>query len=181
MKLILTRPFSYSHLKNMERDEDVPGLISALDSQRVKRSPWRRSFIMSCLEGIQAQGATSAISEVLKSDPDEMVRSSAAKALGEIGDSYALPDLRSALDDPSEKVQMWTIRSLGLMRDRESVEELISKLDDSTWGIRGYAAHALGDIGDERAIEPLARRLGDKNSTVRSSAERALAQITKAD
>lgn len=165
----------------MERDEDVIGLISALDSPRVKGSPRRRSAVLTSLRRIRARGATSTICDLLKNDPDELVRSTAAKALGEIGDPSALPALRSALGDPSDKVLMWTIRSLGQMHDSASIDKLISKLRDSDWGVRAYAATALGEIGDARANEALNKCMSDRKATVRNSAERALIRIGESD
>jgi hypothetical protein len=46
MKLIPSRKqFGYGHLKQMEKEGDVAGLVEALDAPRVKRSKSRRAAV----------------------------------------------------------------------------------------------------------------------------------------
>jgi HEAT repeat protein len=172
-----TKPYGYAHLKKMEREGDAAGLIEALDAPRVKKSAKLRAAVITSLRRVGAREAIPAISELLLSDPTEVVRRGAAFSLGQLGDTAALPALRTALDDESKTVQMWAIRSLGQLRDHESVEALITKLDDSDSGFRSFAANALGEIGDQRATTALIRRLDDPKSAVRKAAERALDEL----
>jgi HEAT repeat protein len=175
MKLMPSRkPFGYGHLKQMEKEGDVAGLIEALDALRVKRSKSRRAAVVTSLRRIGAAKAVPVLSELLKSDPSEAVRRGAAFALGDFDDAAALPAVRAALDDESERVRLWAIRSLGRLQDRESVERLMGMLDDSEWGHRQFAATALGEIGDDRAMPSLARLLDDPNPAVRRAATEAL-------
>lgn len=175
MKLMPNRkPFGYGHLKQMEKEGDVAGLVEAFDAPRVKRSNSRRAAVVTSLRRVGAPRAVPVLNELLKSDPSEAVRRGAAFALGDFDDVAALPALRAALDDESERVRLWAIRGLGRLQDRESVERLIDMLDDSEWGHRQFAATALGQIGDERAVPPLARLLDDSNPAVRRAASEAL-------
>jgi len=175
MKLMPSRkPFGYGHLKQMEKEGDVAGLVEALDAPRVKRSKSRRAAVVTSLRRIGAPQAVPVLSELLKSDPSEAVRRGAAFALGDFDDAAALPAVRAALDDESERVRLWAIRSLGRLQDRGSVERLMGMLDDSEWGHRQFAATALGEIGDDRAMPSLARLLDDPNPAVRRAATEAL-------
>jgi HEAT repeat protein len=175
MKLMPSRkPYGYGHLKQMEKDGDVAGLVEALDAPRVKGSKSRRAAVVTSLRRIGAPKAVPVLSELLIDDPSETVRRGAAFALGDFNDPAALPALRAALDDESERVRLWAIRSLGQLRDRESVDRLMGMLDDPEWGHRQFAATALGEIGDERATASLTRLLDDPNPAVRQAASVAL-------
>lgn len=175
MKLLRNRkPFGYGHLKQMEKEGDVAGLIAALDAPQVKRSKNHRAAVVTSLRKTGDPKAVPVICQLLQSDSSETVRCGAAFSLGDFNDQAALPALRAALDDESEKVRLWAIRSLGQLRDRDSVERLIEMLDDSEWGHRQFAADALGEIGDERAVAHLVRLTGDSNLAVRKSVAGAL-------
>lgn len=175
MKLLPDRKkFGYGHLKQMEKEGDVAGLVEALEAPRVQRSNSRRAAVVTSLRRIGASKAVPVLSDLLLSDDSEAVRRGAAFALGDFDDAAALPALRAALDDDSERVRLWAIRSLGRLRDRESVDRLIGMLDDPEWGHRQFAATALGEIGDERAVAPLARLQDDSNLAVRRAAAEAL-------
>ena len=175
MELMPSRkPLGYGHLKQMEKEGNVAGLVKALGAPRVRRSKSRRAAVVTSLRRIGAPAAVPFLSELLRNDPSEAVRRGAAFALGDFDDAAALPALRFALDDESERVRLWAIRSLGRLHDRDSVERLIGMLDDSEWGHRQFAAAALGEIGDERAMPALARLLDDPNPAVSRAATEAL-------
>lgn len=161
----------------MEREGDAEGLIKALDTTRIQRSANLRTAVVHALRRTQSPQAVSVASGLLASDSSEAVRRAAASALGEFGDSRALPALRSTLEDESRSVRLWTIRSIGRLRDRESVERLIGFLDDPDWGFRSYAAGALGDIGDQRATEPLIAHLDDRKGAVQIAVSSALGRL----
>ena len=161
----------------MEKSADVQGLIKALGEPRVQRSASRRSSVIIGLKRLRASEAIPTLGKILSADPNDIVRTHAARALGEMGDAEALGPLRAALDDDSERVQMWAMNSLGRLRDRESVPLISLKLEHDDWGCRAYAADALREIGDERAIPALTKAVGDENSTVRQAASRALREL----
>ena len=81
-------------------------------------------------------------------DEDELVRSRAVKAFGEI--------------------------KIG---DTRAVDSLIQALRDEWWEVRSEAAKALGEIGDTKAIEPLTYATKDADSNVREEAAAALEKV----
>src|SRR5689334_7854633 len=98
MKLLPSRkPFGYGHLKKMEKEGDVAGLVEALDAPRIKRSSSRRAAVVMSLRRIGAPRTIPVLNELLESDPSETVRRGAAFALGDFDDEAALPALRAAL------------------------------------------------------------------------------------
>lgn len=171
------KEFGYGHLKQMQREGDVEGLVSALESPLVQKSKSRRAAVVTSLRRIGAPKAIPVLTELLQSDPSEAVRRGSAFALGGFDDPAALPALRAALDDESDRVQLWAIRSLGQLRDRESVERLVQMCDDSDQAHRQFAALALGEIGDERAVPAIAPLLNDPDRMVRRQARQALTQL----
>ncbi|MDO8535731.1 MAG: aldo/keto reductase, partial [Candidatus Omnitrophota bacterium] len=104
-------------------------------------------------------------------------RSSAAQALGKIGDIRAVEPIISALDDNYPNVRSSAAQALGKIGDIRAVEPIIKVLGDSSLHVRYAAAAALGDIGDIRAIEPLIKALSDNASNVRYYATEALVKI----
>lgn len=85
------------------------------------------------------------------------VRSSAAVALGNIGDARAVEPLIQALSDSTKFVRRDVAKVLGNIGDARAVEPLIQALTDSDSDISSYAAEALGNIGDARARKALAK------------------------
>jgi HEAT repeat protein len=133
-------------------------------------------------------------------------RQSAAKALGEIGDSRAVGPLIAALQDESSSVRESVVEVLGKIGDSRAVGPLIAALQDESSSVREsvvevlgtirdsralepliaalqdqrvaeYAAKALGTMGDSCAVEPLIIALQHKDSSVRSMAAEALGKI----
>jgi energy-coupling factor transporter ATP-binding protein EcfA2 len=112
------------------------------------------------------------------SDPDENVRSGAVKALGKIGDPYAVELLIPMLSDTDPIVLWLTVLALGEIGDAKAVEALIATLNNPDELVRFSAAYALGKIGDARALpelELLARE--DPSSRVADAAREAIARI----
>jgi HEAT repeat protein len=182
MKILPSRKeFGYGHLKEMQKEGDVAGLISALDSPKVQKSKHLRAAVVTNLRKTGARDAVPILCKLLQSDPSETVRRMAALSLGELGDAGALPALRAALDDESDRVQLWAIRSLGQLRDRESVERLTIMCDDPDGGHRQFAALALSEIGDQRAVPALTPLLDDPDLMVRREARQALTRLGAGD
>ena len=122
--------------------------------------------------------------EQLKED-DHIVRSSAADALGEIGDERAIEPLIELLKDENVRgTAAWALGEIGGERVVEPLIEAlkeieyISVIDDS---VRLIITQCLGKIDDERVIEPLIGLLKDKNEDkeVRNSAISALDEIKR--
>lgn len=90
------------------------------------------------------------------------VRSSAADALGDLGDPRAVESLIRALDDNGYEVHRRAADALGKIRDARSVSPLIRLLNrglNEPYPRRDYLAlpalHALGEIGSVRALDAL--------------------------
>jgi HEAT repeat protein len=112
-------------------------------------------------------------------DTEADVRSSAAKALGQLKDVRAVEALVSVLHDPDYWVRSSAIAAVGSIGDSQAVEELMSILhhDPDDW-VRSLAALSLGLTGDSRAVEGLISALHhDPDNLVRCYSVDALGSI----
>jgi HEAT repeat protein len=110
-------------------------------------------------------------------DKNEDIRSSAAKALGEIGDVAAVPGLLEALHDQDKDVRLNVVTVLGQIGDRTVVPSLLEALHDQEDIVRVRVASVLGEIGDSTAVPGLLKALHDQNAVVRMDVATALGQI----
>ena len=113
---------------------------------------------------------------------DPRLRADAALALGLLGDPWAVPGLRKALEQRQRNdLRYQASLALGLLRDRGAVEPLLGVLGNIKSGtVRlGAAARALGWIGDPGAVDRLIALTGDPdvNECERSAAVVALARL----
>lgn len=108
------------------------------------------------------------------------VRSDAAKALGDIGNTRAVDALTTALEDPAKQVRLDAVVALGRICDAQVMDPLIAALGNPDWQIRIEAVTAIGHIHDARAIAPLTTLLQDPTDEVRRKAVWALGQIGEA-
>jgi HEAT repeat protein len=137
---------------------------------------------------------------------DWHVRSSAAKALGQIGNKKAVPALIKTLKDKNEDVREEAATALGEIKDpiaipalikamkdgryvhsriawalfkigKPAVPALIKALKDKSGYVRGEAAWVLGKLKDKRALPALIKAMKDKNKDVRQKAAEALGKI----
>jgi HEAT repeat protein len=129
------------------------------------------------LEELCAYDALSAVIELLSS-PDEIVRSTAAEALGALGDrepDRVGPALLRLLDDPDMLPRNDAVESLGALRYQPARESLERGLRaDPDWVVRASAAEALGCLGDDRALDALVQALDDEYAPVRGYATDAI-------
>ncbi len=109
-------------------------------------------------------------------DTNENVRSSAALALGQLGDARAVKPLIAALGDPQISVRGGAVDSLGKLGDARAVEPLIAALRDPNEYVRSSAARALAQLGDP-AVEPLIVALHDPDRYLRRLAAWALGAL----
>jgi len=111
-------------------------------------------------------------------------REQAAKALGEIGNSSAIPALLAAIENTPEvpksnwdeitrKVFAKAIGQIG----QPAVDPLVATLKSPSALMRLHAAQALGYAGDPRATKPLIEALNDSKEGVRGAAAEALGRI----
>jgi HEAT repeat protein len=92
-------------------------------------------------------------------DPDYILRATAARTLGRIGDKRAVEPLVARLTEPRVGVRIAAINALAKLGDARAVEPLCSVLFCGDSNVNVAAAKALGLIGDARAVEPLKRLL----------------------
>lgn len=91
-------------------------------------------------------------------DPYRGIRSSAARALGQIGDPRAVVPLIAARGDGYRYVRLYAIRSVGQITDARSVSHLIEALRDMETLLHKWepvcdiAAEALLRIGTPDAL-----------------------------
>jgi HEAT repeat protein len=110
-------------------------------------------------------------------DNDWAVRTSAAEALGTIGDARAVEPLIRALHDEYWNVNRAAEKTLGTIGE-PAIEPLIQALlRDNDRKVRASAAGALGRIKNKRAFAPLAQALNDEDVEVRASAADALGKL----
>ena len=84
------------------------------------------------------------------------LREETAQALGQLGDSRAIPTLVAALEYRYDSdLHSCAAEALGEIGDPRAVPGLIVALTDGHARVKGDAAQALGRIGDSRAVGPL--------------------------
>jgi HEAT repeat protein len=105
------------------------------------------------------------------------VRSSAADALGKIGDAQAIPGLLKLVEDSDSSVRRRAAEALGKIGDSQAIPGLFKLVEDSDYSVRSSAAEALGKIGDSQAIPGLLKLVEDSDYSVRSRAADALGKI----
>ena len=117
-----------------------------------------------------------ALIEQLKTG-DYYSRSTAARALGQIGGEKAETALIEALNDEDDWVKEYSAESLGKLRSERAVVPLGELLNSSNYKVRSSAAEALGRIGGEdarRLLEPL---VDESDAWVREAARNALKRL----
>ena len=141
--------------------------------------------IAALLLGYCGECGRSAVPLLIKrlGDQDELMRKSAADALGMIGDPRAIEPLAAILKDRSPGVRCIATRALGNIDDPRAVEPLIALLKEP-YDLEGWmvpeAIEALGKLKSPLAVEPLIAALEDKSADdeyVRARAAEALGKI----
>ena len=111
-------------------------------------------------------------------DKEPIVRTGAARVLGDIGERKAVEPLIALLKDEVSSVRWSAALSLGKLEDERAIEPLIQCLKDEDRMVRRSAAEALGKMGTRCAIQPLKEAL-DKETYrhVRLTIEVALKKL----
>ena len=86
---------------------------------------------------------------------DDIIRSSAAMALGELKNTIAVEPLMNALGDEYKYLRSSAAESLGQLGDTRAVDRLVKVLSDRESNVKISAVKALGQLGDVKAVEPI--------------------------
>jgi hypothetical protein len=158
----------------LKRFNDTPFDSMDVWVPALSRSAGDKVAIVSVL-GTFGEPAVEPLIKALEDD-DEEVRETAARALGQVGDSRAVKPLIKALGDDGYGVAEAAAEALGEIGDTRAVEPLSEALGDDGYGVAEAAAIALGKIG-KPAVKPLIKALGDGGRDVRWHAAVALREI----
>ncbi len=109
------------------------------------------------------------------SDPDESVRGAAARSLGMLGATEAVPLLIQRLHD-TPVARVGASDALAMLGDA-AVPALAETLKDEDAQVRAAAGEALGSSNHVGAVEPLIDALSDEAEPVRLAAARGLARL----
>ncbi|MEG5059839.1 HEAT repeat domain-containing protein [Microcoleus sp. A2-C5] len=181
---------SASQVLERNGPQSIPALVKASKNSDVKV---RRNAV-NLLKIIMSQNydwsgswqelKTSAVPQLifLLKDSDADVRSSAARALGNIPAKAktVVPQLIFLLKDSDAEVRYSAAYALGSMgaEAKTAVPQLIPLLKDSNADVRRSAASALGSIAEAKTVVPqLIPLLKDSDAGVRSSAANALGSM----
>ncbi|MBK8905420.1 MAG: HEAT repeat domain-containing protein [Anaerolineaceae bacterium] len=153
---------------------DTTALFPLIHGLRFTES-YERNSIVSALWEIKDEALPILIAALR--DSDWHVRSSAAEALGEVGDATVTSALVTTLGDSDKFVRSSAAEALGKIRDVAAVSPLITALGDSDSHVRSSSAESLGQIGDVAAVPTLVTALGGSDWSLKDSAAKALGQI----
>lgn len=125
---------------------------------------------------LMSESALSRLREMLKKDPDEIVRSACAKALGDFGDDTALNLLEEALED-HPLVRLQAVIALGRLGQSSAGPILLSLMRDQLPEVRYQAVRAIAQLKLEGVEEQIVPLLEDSNEMVRRGAEKSLTDL----
>jgi HEAT repeat protein len=137
-----------------------------------------REFAVENINELKFQEALPLFRDALH-DPDKIIRSNAAFALGYISYENFEVDLLRALDDDDSNVRKNAARSLGKIKSEKAIDPLIQTIiHDTDIEAREMAAIALGmDIGSENVVNSLIPLLKNEDPIVRQCSCEALGNI----
>jgi len=133
------------------------------------------------LRGEQAENVRDLLAELLRGDPEPLVRSAAAVSLGRQGGEPSVPVLIERQADASPLVRADVCRALGMTGVAEAKAPLKRALaEDADVDVRCAAARALGGFSDADARQALLEALDAERLAVQTAAHEALVKSTGA-
>jgi HEAT repeat protein len=148
---------STRRIERLRRERDVDALVEELQNARGTSSVGLREQIARALGEAQDQRAVETLTRLMSSDSDEIVAATAAKALGQIGDASAVPDLMQALSKRPDVVKAWAADSLARLDGHDATPALAELLSGEDPRVRLAAAQALGRLGGLSVVPDLSR------------------------
>jgi HEAT repeat protein len=150
-------------------DEALPAISSLMAAADVDRRFW-------AVRSLWANGSSTAQEYLigLLTDPEEIIRSTAALALGELKVEAAVPPLAKLMTTDKSPAGNHAADALSKI-DSPAAAALISALEDERSWVRLRAAKALVSVESKEAIRPLIHCLDhDQSHLVRHYADEAL-------
>ena len=135
-----------------------------------------RTFAVDLIADIGSCEYPEELLRLLRADPNQNVRSSAALAIGALGLRSAAPALVAALRD-NEWVCFSALEALSAIRDEASIDPIGALLADPSDALRYAAIEALGKIGSGAASALLLERLARANDLEKNAIIRSVVQI----
>jgi HEAT repeat protein len=173
------RAIAVSALADREGTPVVRALASVASTDP---DPHTRGMAISALgkRGGEARAVVPALVALLEYREGE-VRESAARALGRIGDSRALPRLVDRLaEEPDAAVRGTIVEALAAFADDPTaVGGLLIAIQDPEWSVRLSSAYAFAESRDPRAPAALLDAMRDPVHQVRLGAAWALEEIER--
>ncbi len=129
--------------------------------------------------GVAAEGAVPAMAAALR-DPNIVVKSAAAVALGSVPSPRAYEALYGATDDESGRVRREAVFAIAGQKtiNPDGVRErVIRALGDTDETVRASAATAARHVGGDDLVRPLLSSLSDTSSNVRLEAINSLGEM----
>ena len=134
-----------------------------------------RKFAIDLLSEIQTDVDSSQIIPTLE-DPNANVRAAAAKALGDLGFSDAVPQLMQRLYD-DEWVCFYALQSLGDLRAQEAAPAISSLLSSPSEVVRFSAIETMGRLGSAAALPALMSYLSGASGDEKLAVVKSIIQI----
>lgn len=160
-----------AQLFRAHKERDVEFLLDAL------RDPKYRFMAVKFLGELRATEAVQPLIRLLNAG-DSATKSSAARALADIGATEALPQLvERATSDGELAPRTWALDALGALGDERAVEPLCELLSDANILIRHAAAKALGVLGHRKALEALQQAVAREQWYDRRPYKKAIRRI----
>lgn len=164
--------------KNMQSYADNPRALAPMIATLGNNTSDVQIYVLIALGKLGDSAAVPAIIDLLENpSASDMVRGSAAQALGSATDPESFAAVLHAADNSNWWIRSGALQALGARRDPQAVSRLILSLDNENMTERLIAAQSLGVIGDRRAVPPLTAVLNDPQPAVRQEVATALAKI----
>lgn len=135
-----------------------------------------RIFAVDLIGEIGSCGYPQDAAQLLESDPNPNVRSSAARTLSRLDHRQSILRLQSALDD-EEWVCISALEALAAFRDETAVGRITGLLDHPSESVRYAAIEALGNIGSTAGSDALLARLQNAADFEKGAIVQSLVQI----
>ncbi len=161
---LLNKSYLITALSRFHTQEAFNALIaeaakSKYDSASQLASKLSRKMISKMPSSFRFDYCSKTLSNIYAED---QLRSNAAEALGELGDTRAVEVLIEALTTPGGAIPLCAARALGKLKDSRAVTPLIRRMEQVAISKGHQDLHlisaiswALGEIGDPNAIEPI--------------------------